>query len=411
MPAADQLTANDRRIAVAALEAGYACTQDVLDDAGRVLLAAGTPLTRNFIERLETRGITHIQVGVRDFAQLNRGAASRPAAPQMAVAKHAQRVNRSQEPHSSVRAARFTAQLDNALNLLDAIESDALDMSAAPMAALCRVPEAIAEMLIEDSDQAILASHRDEYAQKLSARSAQLSVLVSAIAMEMQLPDSDVELVGLAGLLHDLGLFLLPLELRDGTRALNAAESELYRSHPKLTVNLLSDCYSISEPVKLLILQVHELPDGSGFPRGLKRHLLHPLTSILNAADIFLSLISPSPGRPAIIPHDAISVLLHQCRVGIIQADVMRAMINQLTLFPLGSRVELDDHSVALIARRDGEHYDAPIVSLEGAEGGSLISLRQDQRKIFSPHYNPEHEMRIGREQLAELTLDSLMMC
>jgi len=411
MPAASQHTANDRRIAVADLDAGYVCTQDVLDHAGRVLLTSGMLLTRNFIERLKARGIVHIQVGVRDFAKLNRGVASIPAARQMAIAKHAQRVDRSQEPHSSLRAVRFTAQLDNALNLLDCIESDALDMSAAPMAALCRVPEVIADMLIEDSDQAILASHRDEHAQKLSARSAQLSVLASAIAMEMRLPDSDVELVGLAGLLHDLGLFLLPLELRDGTRVLNAAEAELYRSHPKLTVNLLSDCDSISESVKLLILQVHELPDGSGFPRGLKKHLLHPLTCILNAADIFLSLISPSPGRPAIIPHDAISILLHQCRAGLIQADVMRAMINQLTLFPLGSRVQLDDHSVALIARRDGEHYDAPIVVLEGAEGGPLISLRGCERKILSPHYNPEHEMRIGREQLAGLTLDSLMMC
>ncbi len=411
MPAASQHTTTDRRVAVADLEAGYVCTQDVFDHAGRVLLAAGTPLTGSFIERLKVRGIGHIQVGVRDYARLNRPSSSLDMAPRTAMAKHAQRVDRSKEPHSSVRAARFTAQLDHALNLLDGVESDALDMSAAPMAELCRVPEAIAAMLIEDSDQAILASHRDEHALKLSARSAQLSVLASAIAMELRLSDSDVELVGLAGLLHDLGLFLLPLELRDGSRALNSGEAELYRSHPKLTVNLLSDCYSISEPVKQLILQVHELPDGSGFPRGLKKHRLHPLTSILNAADIFLSLISPSPGRPAIIPHDAIRILLHQCRAGTIQADVMRAMINQLTLFPLGSRVELDDHSVALIARRDGEHYDSPIVAMEGAQEGALISLRGCERKILSPHYNPEHEMRIGRELLDGLTLDSLMMC
>ncbi len=411
MPTFNPLRSQDRRIAVSTLETGYVCTADISDPANRLLLAAGTELTREFIQRLKARGITHVQVGVRDYAKLASTRSSGKPTPHVPLAKHASRVDRTSEPHSSVRAARFKSQLNNALNLLDCVAADVLDITSTPMAELIRVPEAIAEMLVEDADQAIVAAQCDERSKLLSARCAQMSVLASAVAMELQLSDSDVELVGTAGLLHDIGLFLLPLEVRDPSRAMNSTELEAYRSHPKLSVKLLSDCYSISEPVKLLIVQAHELPDGSGFPRGLKKHMVHPLTRILNAVDIFLSLTAPGPGRPAIVAHDAIHIMLHQCRKGIIDPEAMRALINQITLYPLGSSVRLDDNSIAFTARRDGNHYDMPIISLDGTNDSQLIPTRQCAHKILSPHFDPAIEMRVGRDTLDQLTLDHLILC
>jgi len=116
--------------------------------------------------------------------------------------------------------------------------------------------------------------------------------------------------------------------------------------------------YSIvPDEICVIVNQVHERVDGSGYPRGLHINLIHPLARVLNVVDTYLSLIDPGPGRPAILPHDAIGFLLHEGARGRFEALPMQALLTTVTLFPIGSRVELDDGRKATVIRRDGAHY------------------------------------------------------
>jgi HD-GYP domain-containing protein (c-di-GMP phosphodiesterase class II) len=398
-------------VSVNDIEPGYVCVAELRDDLDRVLIAPGIPLTQEFLSRLKELGIQQVYVGALDSVGItHKKSPHNLDARRGKLGCFERRIDRSREPLSPHRTAQFAATIGETLSLLENIGTSIRQLSPAATAQLCSLPESIAEMLVEDSDQALLAVIPSEQSRQLSARCAQMSVLASSTAMEMKFSDEEVAMVGIAALVHDLGLYLLPTELQASTHTLTTDERELYRSHPRLTVDLLSECSAITEQVKLLILQVHELADGSGFPRGLKRHRFHPLTSILNAVEIYLTLVAPGAGRPAFVSHDALRIMLYQCSQGMLDPDVLRAFINQFSLFPIGSRVLLDDASKAMVVRRDGDYYDMPVVQLQESQNGELVPIRDSARRIASPLHNPATEMRIEKAVIQSLTLDALIV-
>lgn len=403
-----------RNISIAKLRAGYVCAADVLDEHQRVLIAAGTQLTTQLIQRLRERKVQFLKIGAQDYEHLtlasNEAATTgdRPAEPTADQSKDVHRVDRRKEPLCPARSQRFRDQLNKTLHLIDDIGSSALNLTAAATRELSSVPQAIVEMLIEDTDQAILSTSAASL-QNLSARMARMSVLASGLALELGHSKAEVDLVGQAAILHDIGLFVLPEELRDRSHVLDEEQKRIFRGHPRLAVEMLADCPGISEAVKLLVMQVHELGDGSGFPRGLPRHRQHPLTRVLCLVEVYLALTSPGPDRLPLIPHDALRVMLYQCRGSILDSEVMRAFINQHTLFPLGSRVELDDATEALSTRRDGEAYDQPIVTRVDSIGEQLINLSDSSRRVVRPLCDVHREMRLTATAARQTELFSLI--
>ncbi len=404
-----------RKISVAKLRVGYVCAADVLDEHQRVLIAAGTRLTPQFIQRLRERKVQFLTIGAQDYEHLtisSNDPAARGAVPPRDSAAHtltdSRRVDRRREPLCPARGQRFRDQLNKTLHLIDDIGSSALNLTAAATRELSSVPQAIVEMLIEDTDQAILSTQAESL-QNLSARMAHMSVLASGLALEMGHSKAEVDLVGQAAILHDIGLFVLPEEIRDHSQPLDEEQQRIFRSHPRLAVEMLADCPGISEGVKLLVMQVHELGDGSGYPRGLLRHRQHPLTRILCLVEVYLALTAPGPDRLPLIPHDALRVMLYQCRGGSLDSDVMRAFINQHTLFPLGSRVELDDATEAVSARRDGEAYDQPIVTRVDSTGEQLINLSDASRRVVRPLCDVHRQMRLLATAAQHTELSSLI--
>ncbi len=406
------------KISIDEIQPGVVCGSDVCDEDGRVLLSRGVRLSEAVLQRISERNITHIQVDPADLSTLRgekKPQARDPSSKRRRVEASPEsptgvrRVDRSHEPYSEERAERFSRQLEYAIELVEEIGAQREGMSTATLKELCSVPEQIAEMLVEDSDQSLSSAKSDSGATPLAQRCAQMSMLSMSTALEMELSESDVFHVGIAGLLHDLGLYLLPETLRDPTKTLSFEETEIYRSHPDLTLRLLNDFSSIPKVAHLLILQVHELPDGGGFPRGIRAHRMHSLARILSAVEVYLALINPGPGRPAVVPHDALGFMLYQCRNGTFDVEVMRSFINQMSLFPIGSLVALDNGENATVIRRDGDHYDRPVVIRKDSPHTEPVALSESNHAILAPIHDHSSEMRIEKGLVPSLTLEEML--
>jgi HD-GYP domain-containing protein (c-di-GMP phosphodiesterase class II) len=155
--------------------------------------------------------------------------------------------------------------------------------------------------------------------------------------------------------------------------------------------------------LKLVAGQVHEQIDGTGYPRGIPLERIHPQSRVLNLADAYLSLTEPLAGRPSIVPYDAMALLLHHVSLGRFDATVMRGLLQSVSLFPLGSWVELSDLTPARVLRSTHEHYDRPIV--EVLDGGSIqiIDLTRSDRFVTRPLLDPNHnQIRVPADSTAE---------
>jgi len=123
--------------------------------------------------------------------------------------------------------------------------------------------------------------------------------LACAIATEMGLPDERIEGIYIAGLLHDIGKIAIPAEILNKLTDLTEAESNLVKTHPEVGYDILKNI-EFSEPIAQIVLQHHEMMDGSGYPQGLKGKEILLEARILAVADVVEAISSHRPYRPAL---------------------------------------------------------------------------------------------------------------
>jgi PAS domain S-box-containing protein/putative nucleotidyltransferase with HDIG domain len=140
-----------------------------------------------------------------------------------------------------------------------------------------------------------LVETRDPYTAGHQRRVADLA---RAIATEMRLPKEQIEVVRMAGLIHDIGKISIPAEILSRPGRLGKEESNLLKIHPQSGYEILKQV-EFPGPVAQTILQHHERIDGSGYPLGLKDKEILIQAKTLAVADVVEAMLSHRPYRPA----------------------------------------------------------------------------------------------------------------
>lgn len=87
----------------------------------------------------------------------------------------------------------------------------------------------------------------------------------------------------MGALLHDIGKIKLNKTLRDEDISTFSIEQlREYEKHPEYGVELLDKIKGISEQVKQIVFQHHELNTGNGFPSKLTSLKIYPLAKIVS---------------------------------------------------------------------------------------------------------------------------------
>lgn len=120
-----------------------------------------------------------------------------------------------------------------------------------------------------------------------------------AISNEMGWSQERCESVFRAGVVHDIGKIGIPSELLSKPAELTTLEFALIKTHSEAGYTILKDV-PLLLPTAQIILQHHERFNGSGYPYGLKNDEILPEARILAVADVFESMISHRPYRPAL---------------------------------------------------------------------------------------------------------------
>jgi HD-GYP domain-containing protein (c-di-GMP phosphodiesterase class II) len=141
-----------------------------------------------------------------------------------------------------------------------------------------------------------LGELRDPYTTGHEARVAQISVQIGKV---LGLDDSVIQALDLAGKLHDIGKFVVPVEILSKPGRLTEIEFDLVKGHALAGYNILKRV-DFPWPVAEFVLQHHERLDGSGYPRGLKGDEISLEARILAVADVVESMSSHRPYRPAL---------------------------------------------------------------------------------------------------------------
>jgi diguanylate cyclase (GGDEF)-like protein/putative nucleotidyltransferase with HDIG domain len=157
---------------------------------------------------------------------------------------------------------------------------------------------------------ASLAQAVDERDAYTGRHSYMVGELAARVAHLLGLQTEDVELVRLAGSLHDLGKLAVPEEILRKPGALSDAELLVLRRHPQIGYRMLRSLGV--EPVSVWVLHHHERWDGRGYPHGLGGEEIPLGSRILFVADAYDAMTSDRVYRSR-IDHDEAIAELERC--------------------------------------------------------------------------------------------------
>ena len=174
---------------------------------------------------------------------------------------------------------------------------------------------------------------RDRYTGGHSQRVAKY---VRAIAMQMGLPDDEMEKIVFAASLHDIGKIGVPDHILLKPGALTDQEFEWIRKHPEWGWMAVRNVDGFQEAA-LLILHHHERLDGKGYPSRL-RAIEIPLGSrIIAVADSYDALTTNRPYRTARTRAEAVNELIC-CRDVQFDSNVVKAFCEWLERASINER-------------------------------------------------------------------------
>jgi HD-GYP domain-containing protein (c-di-GMP phosphodiesterase class II) len=119
-------------------------------------------------------------------------------------------------------------------------------------------------------------------------------------------PDEEIVEFARGALLHDLGMAEIPPTLLNKPGRLSVPEMELVKKHPQDSYLIIEEISSLSLNSMVMILQHHELGDGSGYIQGLKLPMISPWARILRIIDSYEAMTSNRSWREKFNPLDAL---------------------------------------------------------------------------------------------------------
>jgi putative nucleotidyltransferase with HDIG domain len=146
---------------------------------------------------------------------------------------------------------------------------------------------------------------RDRMTARHSAAVARYAREVAAAA---GMSREEQELAHTAGLLHDIGKFVLPDRILKGNVELTEADWEQIRKHPYEGARIVSEIDGY-QPVGEIILAHHERIDGLGYPRGLRGDDIPEISRIISVVDTYDVMTARDSYREPVSSFEAIAEL------------------------------------------------------------------------------------------------------
>ena len=230
--------------------------------------------------------------------------------------------------------------------------------------------------LLKEKNAALLAEtvrHRSR-SYTWPERGANTAVLSMRLGVELEFDERRVVGVGLCALMHDLGMLTIPPEVLN-SRKLNDEQFALLRRHPLESQRLILGFGETLAWAGKVVIQVHERHNGNGYPRGLRGDQIHELAGIIGLADTYQAMAHPRADRKAMVIYNALSEIIN-LRNQLFDQRLVKALIHIVSIFPLGSLVQLNNGAIGRVVATSKLHPTRPTLE---------ILLDRHHRRLESP--------------------------
>lgn len=351
-----------RLISTRALKEKMVVGRTIWNDAGHPLLQKNVVITKGIIERLKQLNIQYIYIEDSISQGIEVEETISPEERNKAIKK-------IQQSFKAVRGSKgkdATYIIEQHSKVISTIVDDLLSIVSQSK-----------EMLMILSDAFIY----DEY---LYQHSFQVSLYSIAIAKELGYTNEQQRIIGIGGLLHDVGKMVVSQDILTKPGRLTEEEFEEMKRHTVYGFDILRNLHSVSLIVAHCAFQHHERLDGSGYPRGIKGDEIHPYAKIIGVADVFDAVTSNRVYRDKMLPSEGMAII-EAGRGKTFDSDVVDALKRIVVKYPNGVILLLSDGRRGVVARQNQADPSRPFVRIF-EENDKLLNATYELSLQDHPH-------------------------
>jgi HD-GYP domain-containing protein (c-di-GMP phosphodiesterase class II) len=389
-----------KKIPVSSLRPGLSFSGPVYIEGNNLLVPAGVAIRKRDIERLQSWGFDTVQA---DGEMLSPAAEpEQPEVPAFSVPAPEAALRAAEEAPvppppvkkpgaqkaaagtlSLVEVQENTGAYRSYLDLierLDAVFSSIGSGISVEVRSIDNISSRLLQAVREQRDSMIGYILGGEVSGHEMAKSSINAAILSAlIAQELKLPNHRVIQIITGALLHDVGMLRLPRELVDKKGGLSDAEFQRMQAHPLYTHKIVSRELLYPEDVGIITLQHHERWDGEGYPRRISGAAIDLGARIVSVADAFEAMVSHKSYRNSMMGYQAMKNLLSD-NSRRFDPDVLKAFIQTMGIYPIGSIILLNNGSLGRVIEVHGEAPLRPKVRVLVDEFGKVF--KQDEGSL-----------------------------
>jgi len=196
-----------------------------------------------------------------------------------------------------------------------------------------------------------------------SQHSMNVAILAIALGRHLNLSVTDLNNVGLCGMMHDMGKMLIPLEILNKPGRLSPEELKIMQSHAELGRRLLMSSSGIYAGAIDVAYSHHECLGGTGYPRKLTAEQTTPFTKMVTIVDMYDAITSDRIYQNGRTHLEAINVMTKLCGTHL-DSGLTYKFIECLGIYPPGSVVEMTNGEIAVVAEVNHKRKIKPKIIL-----------------------------------------------
>jgi putative two-component system response regulator len=163
--------------------------------------------------------------------------------------------------------------------------------------------------------------------EEIRRHARRLAGFAAALGRHIRLAASELGVLRLGSLLHDVGKAAIPAAVLFKCGRLTAEEFAAVKFHPVIG-DLLCARVPALAPVRPIVRYHHERLDGSGYPDGLVGDEIPLLAQIVGVVDVYDALVYSRPYKPPFDSDHAFSILKREADMGWRRGDLVDALFD-----------------------------------------------------------------------------------
>ena len=206
-----------------------------------------------------------------------------------------------------------------------------------------------------------------QYENLTYCHSVNVAMLSLLIGKQIGLDGPTIATLVEAALLHDIGKTRIPLDVVKKPGALEKRERKMMEAHTTFGAEILVQTEGLRPLTPIVALEHHRSVKGTGYP-DLGDAVPHIMSQIVSVADIYEAITGARSYQAPTLPERACLVLARLAGDKLNSA-LVKAFVNAITFFPLGSMVRTTRDEIAIVVGINPTDPLHPMLALVNADG------------------------------------------